>query len=79
MDAREPDAAPDTARLPGLGTLYLSSTGLVRIPLGIVNGSGIASGSWSVPALPGSTRYLQAFHTQPRKLGEDCLTVTILP
>jgi hypothetical protein len=74
-----PTLRPTPLVFPGLGTLYLSSTGLVRIPLGIVNGSGLASGSWSVPALPGSTRYLQAFHTQPRKLGEDCLTVTILP
>jgi hypothetical protein len=74
-----PTLRPTPLVFPGLGTLYLGSSGLVRVPLGIVNGSGLATGSWSIPTLPGSTRYLQAFHTQPRKLGEDCLTVTILP
>lgn len=64
---------------PGVGTMYLGSSGMVRLPLGLVNGAGQASSNWTIPSLPGSTRYLQSFQTQPRKLGEDCVTVTILP
>jgi len=74
-----PSLRPTPLVFPGLGTLYLGSSGLVRLPLGLVNGTGTAASNWTVPAQIGATRYLQAFQTQPRRLGDNWLPVTILP
>lgn len=74
-----PSLRPTPLVFPGLGTLYLGSTGLVRLPMGPVNAQGVASNGWTLPNTPGTTLYLQGFTTQPRQLGEDCLPVTILP
>lgn len=63
----------------GIGTLYLGSSGLIRIPVGLVPASGYVDLELPLSNLVGQTRYLQSFATNPRQLGSSALQVTTVP
>lgn len=64
---------------PGIGTLYLGSSGLQRRAIGSCDGNGISHGLWTIPNAVGSTVYVQGFATMHRRLSDSWFAVTLLP
>jgi hypothetical protein len=71
--------APNPITFNNIGTLYVGTSGLIRVPAGIVPASGYLDMAFPMPAQPGQTRYLQSFATNPRQLGSSALQVTTVP
>jgi hypothetical protein len=71
--------APNPITFNNIGTLYVGSSGLIRMPAGIVPSAGYIDLALPLPAQPGQTRHLQSFATNPRQLGSSALQVTTLP
>ncbi len=71
--------SPNPITFNNIGTLYLGSSGLVRVPVGIVPSTGFIDLQLPLPSQPGQTRYLQSFATNPRQLGSSALQVTTVP
>lgn len=71
--------APTPITFNNIGTLYVGSSGLIRMPVGIVPSSGYIDLALPLPAQPGQTRFLQSFATNPRQLGSSALQVTTVP
>jgi hypothetical protein len=71
--------APNPITFNNIGTLYVGSSGLIRVPAGIVPSIGYIDLELPLPAQPGQTRYLQSFATNPRQLGSSALQVTTVP
>jgi len=71
--------SPNPITFNNIGTLYVGSSGLIRVPVGIVPSTGFIDLQLPLPSQPGQTRYLQSFATNPRQLGSSALQVTTVP
>lgn len=71
------DATPTTFGM--IGTLYLSRTSLSILPAGQFDGAGRATMPYTLSTQVGASVYLQAFSSQPRRLGGDWVKVTTVP
>lgn len=62
-----------------IGTLFLNRTTLTLIPVGTFDATGAINVNFSVPPGIGTALSLQAYSSNPRRLGHDWVKLTTLP